>query len=535
MSLSTQVTALTTATESLLSAVNTRKTALDAAEASASADAAAALEARAALTSVLEGVVSVYSFMTDEQIDDVRAGTVTLDTTAAIQSALSFAATYGRKAVELPYGRYKTTGVALPSRVILRGSGELYPDGEGAVALKLENTLYSAVHDISIFLNAANQKAIQIISAGSGTYSQLNNFYNVKIDGTLPAGSVGIEINDAFTNSFFGVNVLRAATGVTFANGANANHFYGGELRCVNTNPNSNNPVVHGELCSSNGFHGTVIENWRLAIKMDGGVAMFDSGCYIEAFASAESFQVNGGDIRIIGNYLNNGFIFVYGGGSVSVNDNVFDGTLSNANYPFIQYRADVATRLNCKSNQVLNAAGSLVRPRDWRNSSSVWAARSLANRVEFIENKLARFQGRLVSDRTDVTGDNTSYTVDFGSNRQFDDGNNFSTNGIFTAPENGLYNLSTMLWLSGLVGGTHTDITVQIVTSNRVYELVNQGTDSLTVAGRIKVNGLAFVDMEAGDTATVLVKVAGSVKGVDILRGDATNGYTMFTGYKVA
>jgi hypothetical protein len=332
------------------------------------------------------------------------------------------------------------------------------------------------------------------------------------------------------------VVIMRVAKQVTFANGANANHFYGGELRSNNTNANGSNPIVHGVGCYSNGFHGTVIENQREPIQMNGGVLTIDSGCYIEAYFSSESIQVNGGDLKVLGNYLNNGFIFINGGNSVTINDNTFDGTLSNATYPFIKVNADVATRLNCKGNQVLDTAtpGLLLRPREWWNGS-VFAYRSIANRIEFVENRPVRFQARLVADRLNVTGDATEYTVDFGANEQFDDGSNFS-NTTFSAPETGIYLFEASVFFGGLSVADHNNLQIRLVTSNRTYTLALVGADGVQSTGnQVLLRGTCLADMEAGDTAQVVALVSGTTLVVDVLRGDATNGFTTFSGFKVA
>lgn len=457
------------------------------------------------------------------------------DDTAAIQLAIdsvSLSIGTSRGSVYLPGGRYNVTGITIPSRVIFWGPGELFPVGAGVAAITFENTLYSSVMDISINISQANQKAIRILGTG-GSYSQLNNFYNVKINSDiLPAGSLGIEIDNSFANNFFGVNILRVSKSVTFANGANANHFYGGELRSNNTNANGSNVIVHGVGCYSNGFHGTVIENQRDSIEMNGGVLTLDMGCYLEAFFSADCISMNGGNLRVLGNYLNNGFIFINGGNSISVKDNTFDGTLSNGNYPFIKYMADVNTRLNCKENEVLDPAGVLVRPREWWNGSA-FSYRGIANRVEFLENKPVRFQSRLVADANDVTGDGTSYQIVWGSNEQFDDGSNVGT--TFVAPETGVYWLGVQLLLNGFTAAAHDNLTVTLVTSNRTYQLYQNTADVYSTATRISIGGSALVDMEKDDAAYITITVSGSSKVIDVLRGDSVNGFTVFSGFKVA
>ena len=124
---------------------------------------------------------------------------------------------------------------------------------------------------------------------------------------------------------------------------------------------------------------------------------------------------------------------------------------------------------------------------------------------------------------QTDVTGDGTTYTVLF-ANEIFDQGSNFASN-TFTAPVTGRYFLSARISFYGLLVG-HTFQLFSIVTSNRSYRTLNSvATNSFTENG-MGVSVLA--DMDAGDTATVQLEIAGSTKVVDI---DAA-AYTDFSGH---
>ena len=124
---------------------------------------------------------------------------------------------------------------------------------------------------------------------------------------------------------------------------------------------------------------------------------------------------------------------------------------------------------------------------------------------------------------QTDVTGDGTTYTVLF-ANEIFDQGSNFASN-TFTAPVTGRYFLSARISFYGLLVG-HTFQLFSIITSNRSYRTLNNVvTNSFTENG-MGVSVLA--DMDAGDTATVQLEIAGSTKVVDI---DAAV-YTDFSGH---
>jgi hypothetical protein len=124
---------------------------------------------------------------------------------------------------------------------------------------------------------------------------------------------------------------------------------------------------------------------------------------------------------------------------------------------------------------------------------------------------------------QTDVTGDGTTYTVLF-ANEIFDQGSNFASN-TFTAPVTGRYFLSARISFYELLAG-HTFQLFSIITSNRNYRTLNNIPTNPFGENGMQVSVLA--DMDAGDTATVQLEIAGSTKVVDI---DAAN-YTDFSGY---
>lgn len=111
----------------------------------------------------------------------------------------------------------------------------------------------------------------------------------------------------------------------------------------------------------------------------------------------------------------------------------------------------------------------------------------------------------------TDVTGDGTNYT-ELWPTEVYDQGADFASN-TFTAPVTGKYSLSANVRINGILV-THTVRLISITTSNREYdyifsELIAETTHSLGVA--------AIADMDANDTATVIIQVAGSTKVVDV------------------
>ena len=125
------------------------------------------------------------------------------------------------------------------------------------------------------------------------------------------------------------------------------------------------------------------------------------------------------------------------------------------------------------------------------------------------------------------VTGDDTVYTMIY-ANERFDRGGNFATS-TFTAPVTGVYQLTVLLNISGIVSG-HDRLDVQIVTHNASYSLsiIDAAAIDGQGVGFIRFSDTVLADMDATDTATVTVAVHNGAKVVDIDTGN------MFMGFLV-
>lgn len=137
-------------------------------------------------------------------------------------------------------------------------------------------------------------------------------------------------------------------------------------------------------------------------------------------------------------------------------------------------------------------------------------------------------FLARNAAGATDVTGDGTTATVAFSS-EIIDASSDYSTP-TFTAPVTGKYMFSASCLLTG-IDSSHTGTTNFILTtSNRDYLLQYYGsTFAQSGGGNLFVHGcIAEVDMDAGDTASVTVRVAGGTKTVDII---ASGDFNHFSG----
>lgn len=138
----------------------------------------------------------------------------------------------------------------------------------------------------------------------------------------------------------------------------------------------------------------------------------------------------------------------------------------------------------------------------------------------------------------TNATGDGTNYQLGTSAlTEAFDRGNNFNTNGTFTAPDTGIYLLGMGVVCTNLSVG-HTDFNnfIQVTgTSAKVYNGASlnpfvckgTGSDFSQVTSCLAM-------MTAGDTALAFVAVNGSTKTVTISGTGAGNENTYFFGFLV-
>jgi len=125
-------------------------------------------------------------------------------------------------------------------------------------------------------------------------------------------------------------------------------------------------------------------------------------------------------------------------------------------------------------------------------------------------------------STQSNVTGDGTVVTIVFGT-ELYDRANNFSST-TFTAPVGGDYTFTVGLHVLQLAL-THTDIYVDLVTSNGTYRIWGMPGG---IVGTLEINASAPVPMDAADTAYINLVVSGGSKVVDVF-GSA--GLTYFAG----
>ena len=131
------------------------------------------------------------------------------------------------------------------------------------------------------------------------------------------------------------------------------------------------------------------------------------------------------------------------------------------------------------------------------------------------------------------VTGDNEYWQLGTTTalTEVFDQGSDFNTNGVFTAPVTGKYQFFGAINLSGISSASNGKI--RLVTSNRSFDsnilkpsAVKSQYDAVTFQISI------LTDMDAGDTAYIQIQTGGEGATVNDVTGGGPPYYSYFSGY---
>lgn len=122
-------------------------------------------------------------------------------------------------------------------------------------------------------------------------------------------------------------------------------------------------------------------------------------------------------------------------------------------------------------------------------------------------------------------TGNAAIATVDF-STEVYDQGGDFASD-TFTAPVTGRYLLTTTVLFINLTTAADTAV-MNIVTSNRVYKVRLDMTDSMP--STMALSNAVIADMDASDTATITLIVTGEASDVVDIFG-SSDAETQFSG----
>lgn len=155
-----------------------------------------------------EDVISVFDFMTSAQVADVRARTLTLDVSAAIQAAHDSLSTTGGTVV-FPTGSYKiVTGITITkSRVHVVGAGKeatrlvFAPTANGTLITVTGNTVnFGSVRDLTLYSDDSTYTKIALNTISTTRYDVenvgiLGGVTNILQSQWSGANSIGIMTN----------------------------------------------------------------------------------------------------------------------------------------------------------------------------------------------------------------------------------------------------------------------------------------------------------------------------------------------------
>ena len=128
-------------------------------------------------------------------------------------------------------------------------------------------------------------------------------------------------------------------------------------------------------------------------------------------------------------------------------------------------------------------------------------------------------------SEITNVTGDETNYTIQMSADIVDRNADHAHATGIFTAPVVGLYNFSCALSLGG-IAANHTRLILTGTSSNRTYFVNTQLIDDLDSSGSLGINASITVDMDASDTFFWTLRIDGGSAVVDLQDTSRISGF---------
>ena len=172
------------------------------------------------------------------------------------------------------------------------------------------------------------------------------------------------------------------------------------------------------------------------------------------------------------------------------------------------------------------STATGLVKYDGTRLVTSSTALLDASNRL--VNSAQPAFLAYLNSSDLNVTGDGSTYTLGgvTALTEIYDQGNNFNTNGTFTAPVTGKYVL--IFNYLAQQATTAMSYNATITTTKATYVLDSQAA---AYAGNTSCSVSVLADMDAGDTAICSFSFSGATKVVDAY-GAAGDRRTSFCGF---
>lgn len=147
-----------------------------------------------------------------------------------------------------------------------------------------------------------------------------------------------------------------------------------------------------------------------------------------------------------------------------------------------------------------------------------------------FVNSSQPAFLAYLGATASDKTGAGATYVLGTDAlTEAFDQGSNFNTNGTFTAPVTGIYQLKVQIETANITVATAVELS--IITTARTFTktiLLSSGTLGALLARGWDMS--VICNMSATDTATTSIIVTGEAGNTVDISGAAT-GFTFFCG----
>lgn len=441
--------------------------------------------------------------------------TTIVSSTAANDVVIQGGINVGTQTVSISNGATAATStVNILSGAGSAGAAALHmADNARVTAISLGNVAPAAARTTDVLGgNSAQNDTLNVLNGAPSAGTQTISLLSGTATGGTQALNLGNGIGGALTVSI-GNGVNTTAQTVNIANGASAG----------NSTVNILSGAASSGTLALNLGNGAGPKTVAIATGVSGNTVNVATGINTSAQTVNIASGASGANstVSIMSGAATAGVQVVnISSGATGVNStvNILSGNASAGTQTL-----NLATGTGGKVVHIADAAAVNTVTIGSTNSTSATTIQAGSGNVNLTGNVVkstnSAFLGYLAASALNKTGDGTSYTLGTDAlTAVYNRGSNFNTNGTYTAPVTGLYDLRSQITITGAT--IATTFVISIVTTARTYKytfIKAAGSQDETVA----VSALA--DMTAADTATVTIAVTGEAAATDDIKGGAT------------